>query len=206
MRFTGSKRGIGACCRRSPRRWWRSATTRASAIARRARWRRSHEHSRSECDQKWALLRRRRRRRMSGGLYDIAEPGASAPKEACAGRAVGIDLGTTNSLVAIVRDASPICLPDGEGRALLPSAVRYQAGAAPVVGWDALARAAEFPRDTIVSVKRFMGRGPEDAETTRRFTPYRFASQTGPVVRFTVAGRAEGVTPMEVSAEILRAL
>src|SRR5258706_7167461 len=51
-----------------------------------------------------------------------------------------------------------------------------------------------------------MGRGPEDAETTRRFTPYKFASQTGPVVRFTVAGRDAGVTPIEVSAEILRVL
>ncbi|HZS41978.1 MAG TPA: Fe-S protein assembly chaperone HscA [Polyangia bacterium] len=143
---------------------------------------------------------------MAGGLYDIAEPGSSTVKEACAGRAIGIDLGTTNSLVAVIRDASPVCLPDAAGRALLPSAVRYQAGAPPVVGWDAFERAAEFPRDTIVSVKRFMGRGPEDAETTRRFTPYRFVSQSGPVVRFSVAGRPDGVTPMEVSAEILRAL
>src|SRR5207248_3164946 len=68
-----------------------------------------------------------------------------------------------------------------------------------------LAEAAKYPRDTIVSVKRFMGRGPEDAETTRRFTPYRFVSQTGPVVKFAVAGPRE-VTPMEVSAEILRTL
>jgi molecular chaperone HscA len=74
-----------------------------------------------------------------------------------------------------------------------------------VVGWEALAQAAQFPRDTIVSVKRFMGRGPEDAETTRRFTPYQFASQTGPVVRFAVAGERQ-VTPIEVSAEILREL
>ena len=97
---------------------------------------------------------------MSGGLFDIAEPGESKAKEACAGRAVGIDLGTTNSLVAVVRDASPVCLPDAEGRMLLPSAVRYRTDGPPVVGWDALAQAASFPRDTIVSVKRFMGRGP----------------------------------------------
>src|SRR3954463_4823260 len=99
---------------------------------------------------------------MAGGLYDIAEPGESKEKEACAGRAIGIDLGTTNSLVATVRDASPGCIPDAEGRALLPSAVRYRGEGGPVVGWDALAQAAQHPRDTIVSVKRFMGRGPKD--------------------------------------------
>ena len=154
--------------------------------------------------------RLRRSRVMSGGLFEIAEPGQSTTKEACAGRAVGIDLGTTNSLVAVVKDASPVCLPDDEGRTLLPSAVRYRADGAPVVGWDALYAAAQHPRDTIVSVKRFMGRGPEDAETTRRFTPYQFASKTGPVVRFSVAAAGGGstreVTPIEVSAEILREL
>src|SRR3954454_5534285 len=142
---------------------------------------------------------------MSGGLYDIAEPGSSTVKEACAGRAIGIDLGTTNSLVATGRDASPVALLDDQGRAILPSAVRYQSGGAPIVGYDALSAAAQFPHDTIVSVKRFMGRGPKDAETTRRFTPYRFAAQDGPVVKFAVAGSRE-VTPMEVSAEILRVL
>src|SRR5262249_34931373 len=113
---------------------------------------------------------------MSGGLYDIAEPGESTPKAAWAGRAGGIHPGPPNPLVAVVRDRTPVCLPDGEGRVLLPSAVRYRADAAPVVGYDALFAAAQHPRDTIVSVKRFMGRGPEDAETTRRFTPYQFAS------------------------------
>jgi molecular chaperone HscA len=147
---------------------------------------------------------------VSGGLYDIAEPGASQIKEACKGRAIGIDLGTTNSLVAVVRDASPVCLTDDAGAALLPSAVRYRVGEGPVVGAEALKHAAEFPKDTIVSVKRFMGRGPKDAETTRRFTPYRFAAEAGEtsVVRFAVAG-AHGdrmVTPVEVSAEILRVL
>jgi molecular chaperone HscA len=143
---------------------------------------------------------------MAEALYEIAEPGASKQKEACAGRAIGIDLGTTNSLVAIVRDANPVCLPDGQGRMLLPSAVRYREDGAPVVGYEALAEAAEHPRDTIVSVKRFMGRGPNDAETTRRFTPYQFATQDGPVVRFRVANGKKEVTPMEVSAEILRVL
>ena len=142
---------------------------------------------------------------MAEALYDIAEPGESKKKEACAGRAIGIDLGTTNSLVAIVRDANPACLPDGEGRMLLPSAVRYRSDGAPVVGHEALRDAAAWPHDTIVSVKRFMGRGPKDAETTRKFTPYEFATLEGPVVRFKVAGPRE-VTPIEVSAEILRVL
>ena len=142
---------------------------------------------------------------MAEALYDIAEPGASKPKEACAGRAIGIDLGTTNSLVAVVRDANPVALADAAGRKLLPSAVRYRDGEAPIVGPDALRDAAQFPRDTIVSAKRFMGRGAKDAETTRRFTPYQFASGDGTVVRFEVAG-GRAVTPIEVSAEILRAL
>jgi molecular chaperone HscA len=142
---------------------------------------------------------------MAEALYDIAEPGESKAKEACAGRAIGIDLGTTNSLVAIVRDANPVCLPDADGRRLLPSAVRYRVDGAPIVGYEALRDAAKYPHDTIVSVKRFMGRGPKDAETTRRFTPYEFASLDSPIVRFKVAG-GRGVTPMEVSAEILRAL
>jgi molecular chaperone HscA len=145
---------------------------------------------------------------MAEALYDIAEPGASKPKEACAGRAIGIDLGTTNSLVAIVRDANPVCLPDAAGRKLLPSAVRYREVEAPIVGVEALRDAAQFPHDTIVSAKRFMGRGAKDAETTRRFTPYRFADggQDGEtVVRFAVAG-GRAVTPIEVSAEILRVL
>jgi molecular chaperone HscA len=142
---------------------------------------------------------------MAEALYDIAEPGESKAKEACAGRAVGIDLGTTNSLVAIVRDANPLCLADAGGRTLLPSVVRYRGDGPPVVGADALADAAKYPRDTIVSAKRFMGRGGKDAETTRRYTPYEFASADDEVVRFRVAGE-RAVTPIEVSAEILRVL
>jgi molecular chaperone HscA len=145
---------------------------------------------------------------MAEALYEIAEPGESRKKEACPptqARAVGIDLGTTNSLVAIVSEGQPRCLPDAEGRALLPSAVRYRQGGTPVVGHAALAEAAQHPRDTIVSVKRFMGRGPRDAETTLRFTPYEFSDEDSPVVHFKVAGARE-VTPIEVSAEILRVL
>jgi molecular chaperone HscA len=145
---------------------------------------------------------------MAEALYDIAEPGESKKKEACPpgqARAVGIDLGTTNSLVAVVREGQPVCLPDAAGGMLLPSAVRYRQEGLPIVGQTALREAAEHPRDTIVSVKRFMGRGPRDAETTLRFTPYDFSDDNGPVVRFKVAGGRE-VTPIEVSAEILRAL
>ncbi|HEX2572262.1 MAG TPA: Fe-S protein assembly chaperone HscA [Polyangia bacterium] len=135
------------------------------------------------------------------------EPGESQAKEKCETmRVVGIDLGTTHSLVATVVGGIPRCLPvDATGERLLPSVVEYFEKQPLVVGAQALADAAARPKDTIVSVKRFMGRGPSDAEVSRRFTPYEFASQSGPVVRFRVAGGKE-VTPIEVSAEILRRL
>ncbi|MCC6993057.1 MAG: Fe-S protein assembly chaperone HscA [Deltaproteobacteria bacterium] len=137
-------------------------------------------------------------------LLQISEPGQSPIKEACKGRAVGIDLGTTNSLVAAVRDGRPVVLADDAGRALLPSVVHYGADGV-MVGAAALARAAEAPTDTIASVKRFMGRGMRDAEVTRKVTPYQFAGgEADGVVRFAAGGRA--VTPVEVSAEILRVL
>ena len=121
-------------------------------------------------------------------------------------RAIGIDLGTTNSLVAYVKNDRPTAIEDCNQRALLPSAVHYGDRGEVVVGQDALLRAAEHPRETIVSVKRFMGRGADDPET-RRLGPYAFtAPKEGDanVVRFKVRDRL--VTPVEVSAEILRAL
>jgi molecular chaperone HscA len=136
-------------------------------------------------------------------LFQISEPGQSRIKEHCAGRAVGIDLGTTNSLVASVRDGRPIVIVDEQDRALLPSVVHYGRQGGTIVGWDAKAMAADFPQDTIASAKRFMGRGPKDAEAQRKLTPYELAGD-GAVVRFRVAGRE--VTPIEVSAEILRTL
>ena len=147
-------------------------------------------------------------------LFQIAEPGESRAKEACRGRVVGIDLGTTNSLVAVVRDAEPTCLLDEQGQALLPSVVRYRASGAPQVGRDAKHSASEAPHDTIASVKRFMGRGPADIAkdgTAQRFGQYRFADPTqfsDSVVRLLVAGSGglRAVTPIEVSAEILRVL
>ncbi len=152
---------------------------------------------------------------MAEAFLQISEPGASAPKRACRTRAIGIDLGTTNSLVAVVDGGRPICLRDENEQAILPSVVHYAADGSIVVGAEAHDRLAPlFPHDTIASVKRFMGRGPGDAEATRKLTPYRFAPPAGDggnVVRFAVAGPAgaEGgraVTPMEVSAEILKAL
>ncbi|MBX5481936.1 MAG: Fe-S protein assembly chaperone HscA [Myxococcaceae bacterium] len=122
------------------------------------------------------------------------------------GRAVGIDLGTTNSLVAAVIQGRPRALPADEGDALLlPSVVHYAKDGGVVTGRRARALAPEYPTDTIISVKRFMGRSPDDPET-RKLGPYRFASAPGSkVVRFEVAG-GNPVTPIEVSGEILRAL
>jgi molecular chaperone HscA len=145
---------------------------------------------------------------MAEAFLQISEPGASPTKRACQTRAIGIDLGTTNSLVAIVDGGKPVCLRDEADQTILPSVVHYAADGTVVVGAQAHDRLApEFPRDTIASVKRFMGRGPADAEATRKLTPYQFAPPAGDgnVVRFAVAG-GRAVTPMEVSAEILRVL
>jgi molecular chaperone HscA len=125
-------------------------------------------------------------------------------------RPVGIDLGTTNSLVAYVKNERPVAIADCNGQALLPSVVSY-AGDQVQVGEDAKRIAPEHPRDVIVSVKRFMGRGADDPET-RRLGPYEFVSPEGTkanFVQFKVrAGtpRERVVNPVEVSAEILAAL
>jgi len=133
-------------------------------------------------------------------LLQIAEPDASpAPREPV--RAVGIDLGTTNSLVATVRNGMPVVLPDERGHPLLPSIVRY--GETGVdVGHAAQAMQARDPQNTILSVKRLMGRGLADLPDARRF-PYRFVEEPG-MVR--LATRAGVKSPVEISAEILRAL
>ncbi|MCP3057458.1 Fe-S protein assembly chaperone HscA [Myxococcus sp. K38C18041901] len=120
------------------------------------------------------------------------------------GQAVGIDLGTTHSLVAAVTQGKPRCVPVDDGDSLLlPSVVHYGQDGGVVVGVRARALAASHPTDTIASVKRFMGRGPEDAET-RKLGHYKFVPGAK-VVRFDVAG-GNPVTPIEVSGEILRAL
>jgi molecular chaperone HscA len=125
-------------------------------------------------------------------------------------RPIGIDLGTTNSLVAYVKNERPVVISDCNQATLLPSVVSYAQGVV-VVGEEAKRTAAESPRDTIVSVKRFMGRGADDAET-RRLGPYEFVSPKAGepnVVQFRVGAGTRVdrvVTPVEVSAEILRAL
>ncbi|MFZ5440784.1 MAG: Fe-S protein assembly chaperone HscA [Myxococcota bacterium] len=120
------------------------------------------------------------------------------------GHVVGIDLGTTNSLVATVLDGRPRCLPADEGGAmLLPSVVHYAANGSVLVGKYAVDVLPTFPTDTIKSVKRFMGKSLGDLET-KKLGAYRFVKGQG-VVRFEVAG-GQPVTPIEVSGEILRQL
>ncbi|HSC22510.1 MAG TPA: Fe-S protein assembly chaperone HscA [Casimicrobiaceae bacterium] len=133
-------------------------------------------------------------------LFEISEPSAS-PAARALRRAIGIDLGTTNSLVATVRGGGAVVLPDSAGRALVPSVVRYGEHAIEV-GDDALSHAADDPHDTIASVKRLMGRGLGDATASQR-RAYRFADGEGTV---RIATRAGPKTPVEVSAEILKTL
>ncbi len=132
-------------------------------------------------------------------LFEIFDPKARP-------RPIGIDLGTTNSLVAYVREGRPVCVTDCNSGASVPSVVHYGAQGV-VVGAPAQRLALEHPSETIVSVKRFMGRGADDPET-RRLGPYRFASEgeapNRRVVHFKVHERL--VTPVEVSSEILRQL
>ena len=136
-------------------------------------------------------------------LLQIAEPGMSTMPHQHR-LAVGIDLGTTNSLVATVRSGVAETLPDAENRHLLPSVVRYQAGQEPVVGFEARDNAAQDPLNTLASVKRLMGRGVADVQTLAGQLPFRFADSEASVPRIQTAGG--DVTAIEVSAEILRAL
>jgi molecular chaperone HscA len=117
---------------------------------------------------------------------------------------VGIDLGTTHSLVAVVMSGKARCLLDDAGRAILPSAVRYDEDDE-TVGFDALARAHIHPERTITSVKRFMGRSAREAAAEAELVPYRVVADDGPIARFDV-GHGRTVNPLEVSAEILRVL
>ncbi|MGM0477348.1 MAG: Fe-S protein assembly chaperone HscA, partial [Pseudomonadota bacterium] len=136
-------------------------------------------------------------------LLQISEPGQSqAPHEHRL--AVGIDLGTTNSMVATIRSGEAVTLPDEQGRHALPSVVRYRADGAPEVGHDALAAAAEDPANTIVSVKRFMGRGLADIRASGHRLPYVFDEDDQSVPRLRTAGGE--VSPVEVSAAILKTL
>ena len=134
-------------------------------------------------------------------LLQISEPGMStAPHQHRL--AVGIDLGTTNSLVATVRNSIPEVLNDEEGRPLLPSVVRYLPNGHAHIGFKAQAEQSNDPKNTIVSVKRFMGRGLKDIAYTENL-PYDFHDEPGMVQLKTVAGIK---SPVEVSAQILATL
>ncbi|MGZ5080336.1 MAG: Fe-S protein assembly chaperone HscA [Usitatibacter sp.] len=134
-------------------------------------------------------------------LLQISEPGES-PDPHQRKLAVGIDLGTTHSLVATVRSGTAEVLPDEFGRPLLPSIVRYFPGSRVAVGYDARAAQADDPANTIVSVKRFMGRGVADVAKYGAL-PYRFLEAPGMVAIETAAGMR---SPVQVSAEILKVL
>jgi molecular chaperone HscA len=135
-------------------------------------------------------------------LLQISEPGGS-PDPHQRRIAVGIDLGTTHSLVAAMRHGLPQCLPDLDGRVLLPSAVRYRPGGRRQIGWEALAAASEDPANTIVSVKRFMGRSLADVARPQAL-PYDFVDTGEAMLKLrTVDGEK---SPVEVSAEILATL
>ncbi|WP_309624024.1 Fe-S protein assembly chaperone HscA [Methylibium sp.] len=134
-------------------------------------------------------------------LLQLSEPGQT-PDPHQRRVAVGIDLGTTHSLVAAVRHGVAECLLDDQGRAILPSAVRYLEGGRRAIGFDALAAQAEDAENTVVSAKRFMGRALADIVEHGRL-PYRFVDQPGMLA---VQTRDGVKTPVEVSAEILATL
>jgi len=136
-------------------------------------------------------------------LLQISEPGqTTAPHEHRL--AVGIDLGTTNSLVATVRSGVAETLPDAQDRHLLPSVVHYRTDQDPEVGEAALSAAAEDPLNTIASVKRLMGRGLADVKRLGELLPYEFTAGDAGMPRLRTASGDR--SPVEVSAEILKHL
>jgi len=134
-------------------------------------------------------------------LLQISEPG-QAPDPHQRRVAVGIDLGTTHSLVAAVRHGVADCLPDAQGQTLLPSVVRYLGGGKRQIGFEARAAQSDDPENTVVSVKRFMGRKLADIAGTAKL-PYRLVDHPGMVA---LATREGDKTPVEISAEILATL
>jgi molecular chaperone HscA len=134
-------------------------------------------------------------------LLQISEPGQT-PNPHERRIAVGIDLGTTHSLVASVRHGVAECLPDAQGRVILPSVVRYVEGGGRKIGFEAQEALASDPENTIASVKRFMGRGLADVAGHGKL-PYRFVDHPGMLGLQTVQGEK---SPVEVSADILATL
>lgn len=135
-------------------------------------------------------------------LLQISEPGMSAAPHQHR-LAVGIDLGTTNSLVATVRSGSAACLPDKEGRITLPSVVRYAENGDMEIGYGALKAQKTDPVNTVSSAKRLIGRVLDDLSQERHYLPYRFG-ESGHIVELNTRQGAK--TPIEVSSEILKAL
>src|SRR5262245_18267412 len=140
-------------------------------------------------------------------LLEIHEPGETPLPHAGEGSlAVGIDLGTTNSVVAIAREGRPAALHDENGRALVPSVVAYPAAGGVIAGDGARALMTAEPGNVVASVKRLMGRGAEDLHSVAGVLPYEIEPGTGEtnMVKLRVGGKAR--SPVEISAEILKAL
>ncbi len=142
-------------------------------------------------------------------LLDIMEPGQSPLPHQISPvsrkRVVGIDLGTTYSLVAAIGiDGKPLCIPDDEDQLSLPSVVHYGAHGEILVGHAARSMALTHPEATIASVKRYMGRGLEDIKGLNQATPHGLEAGDGGMVRI-VAGAVKR-SPVEISAEILKVL
>ena len=136
-------------------------------------------------------------------LLQIAEPGQTAAPHQHR-LAVGIDLGTTNSLMATVRNGSSEILADVDGKELIPSVVNYSADSTPLVGYAALAQAAIDPQQTVISVKRLIGRSLVDVQQRYPNLPYQFSvSDNGLPLIETLQGR---FSPVQISAEILKKL
>jgi len=140
-------------------------------------------------------------------LMEIHEPGETPLPHAGEGSlAVGIDLGTTNSVVAIAREGKPAALHDETGKAMVPSVVGYPSSGGVLVGDEARLLLASEPRNVVASVKRLMGRGAADLHAVAGVLPYEIEPGTGEtdMVKLRIAGKAR--SPVEISAEILRAL
>ena len=140
-------------------------------------------------------------------LLEIHEPGETPlPHAGEASLAVGIDLGTTNSVVAIAREGRPAALHDESGRALVPSVVAYPASGGILVGEPARLLTAREPRNVVASIKRLMGRGAADLHAVAGVLPYEIEPGSGEtdMVKLRIGGKAR--SPVEISAEILKAL
>ena len=135
-------------------------------------------------------------------LIQITEPGVAIDPHQRK-RGAGVDLGTTHSLIAVVRGGSPVTLPDASDRHLLPSVVRYKREGI-TVGYAAVEAAREDPFNTIASAKRLLGRGLSDIADRKQLQNYQFTDESAGMVKLkTISGE---ISPVQISAEILRVL